>query len=269
MNINAERAGRFVSLTWYGQAGFRLAAGDSRVLIDPFLTDRDDRNYRPSAAAADFADVTLVLCTHEHVDHLDLPFLREFGLVNPAARIVVPLPVVEIAAAGGIDRARLAGAVPGEELHDRDVTVHPVPAKHGIGGDEPVVYEFAPGGGPVRFLGYVLEIGGIRFYHSGDCLVYPALPGTLSALAPDVLMLPINGRDHMREARGIVGNMNETEAAWLCAQVAPSYVIPMHYEAIAGNTGDPGHFTTLIRDSDTPATVLVPPRATPFTVALP
>jgi L-ascorbate metabolism protein UlaG (beta-lactamase superfamily) len=267
--MSTERAGRFVSLTWYGQAGFRLAAGGSRVLIDPFLTDRDDRNYRPPATAADFADVSLVLCTHEHIDHLDLPFLREFCAVNSAARIVVPLPVAEIAAAGGIDRARLAGAVPGEELHDRDLTVHPVPALHGIGGDEPVVYEFAPGGGPVRFLGYVLEIGGIRFYHSGDCLVYPALPGTLSALAPDVLMVPINGRDHMREARGIVGNMNETEAAWLCAQVGPSYVIPMHYECIAGNTGDPGHFTTLIRDSGTPATVLVPARATPFTLALP
>ena len=131
------------------------------------------------------------------------------------------------------------------------------------------MYEFAPDSGPVRFLGYVLEIGGIRFYHSGDCLVYPELPATLSALAPDVLMIPINGRDHMREARGIVGNMNETEAAWLCAQVGPSYVIPMHYECIAGNTGNPGHFTTLIRDSETPATVLVPPRATPLTLALP
>lgn len=268
-DMSTERAGRSVSLTWYGQAGFRLAAGDSRVLIDPFLTDRDDRNYRPPARAADFADVTLVLCTHEHVDHLDLPFLREFCALNPAARIIVPLPVVEVAAAGGIDRGRLAGAVPGEELHDRDVTVHPVRALHGIGGDEPVVYEFAPGGGPVRFLGYVLEIGGIRFYHSGDCLVYPELPGTLSALDPDVLMIPINGRDHMREARGIVGNMNETEAAWLCAQVGPSYVIPMHYECIAGNTGSSGYFTTLIRDSETPATVLAPARATPFTVALP
>jgi L-ascorbate 6-phosphate lactonase len=268
-DITAERAGRSVSLTWYGQAGFRLAAGDSRVLIDPFLTDRDDRNYRPPASAADFADVSLVLCTHEHVDHLDLPFLHEFCAVNSAARIVVPLPVVEVAAAGRIDRARLAGAVPGEELHDRDVTVHPVPALHGIGGDEPVVYEFSSDGGPVRFLGYLLEIGGVRFYHAGDCVVYPELPATLAALAPDVLMIPINGRDHMREARGIVGNMNEAEAAWLCAQVGPSYVIPMHYECIAGNTGDPGHFTTLVRDSETHATVLAPARATPFTLALP
>src|SRR6266480_1248877 len=226
-DITTERAGPSASLTWYGQAGFRLAAGNSQVLIDPFLTGRPDRRYEPPAAAADFADVTLVLCTHEHVDHLDLPFLREFCAVNSAARVVVPLPVVEVAAAGGIDRARLVGAVPGEELHDRDVTVHPVPALHGIGGDEPVVYEFAPDGGPVRFLGYVLEV------------------------------------------RGIGGNMNETEAAWLCAQVGPSYVIPMHYECIAGNTGSPGHFTTLIRDSETPATVLAPARATHFIVALP
>src|SRR5215472_18511135 len=100
-DVDTERARRSVSVTWYGQAGFRLAAGDSRVLIDPFLSDRNDRTYRPPAAAADFADVTLVLCTHEHVDHLDLPFLRELCAVNPGARIVVPLPVVEIATAGG------------------------------------------------------------------------------------------------------------------------------------------------------------------------
>jgi len=44
-----------------------------------------------------------------------------------------------------------------------------------------------------------------------------------------VLMIPINGRDHMREARGIVGN-----------------------------TGSPGHFTTLVRASETPVTVALP-----------
>ena len=37
------------------------------------------------------------------------------------------------------------------------VTVHPVPALHGLGGDQPVGYEFSPGGGPARFLGYLVE----------------------------------------------------------------------------------------------------------------
>ena len=108
----------------------------------------------------------------------------------------------------------------------------------------------------------------------------------MSGLPPQDLIYSVGLIDYLSERRAaglvrklfellipggllIVGNMNETEAAWLCAQVGPSYVIPMHYECIAGNTGNPGHFTTLIRDSETPATVLAPARATPFTIALP
>jgi L-ascorbate 6-phosphate lactonase len=264
-----ERTVASVSVTWYGQSGFRLAAGQDRILVDPFLSDRPDRNFPPPASAADFADITLLLSTHEHVDHLDLPFLREFCAVNARAPIVVPAPVLSIAADAGIDRARLTGAAPGQDLTEGDVTVHPIPALHGIGGDQPVAYEFAAGSGPVRFLGYLVGVGGIRFYHAGDGLVYPELPATLSALAPDVLMLPINGRDHMRESAGIVGNMNETEAAWLCAQVDPDYVIPMHYDAIEGNTGDPGHFAAMIRQAGSGATVVIPARGRPVTLTLP
>jgi len=264
----AGRARAGVCVTWYGQSGFRLAAGDSRILIDPFLTDRPDRRYPPPAAAAEFADITLVLCTHEHVDHLDLPFLREFCTVNSAARIAVPEPVAEIAARAGVDQGRLVTVVPGQPL-EGEVTVRAVAALHGIGGDQPVAYEFAPGGGPARFLGFGVDIGGIRFFHAGDGLVYPELPAALAELAPDVLLLPINGRDHRRESAGIVGNMNETEAAWLCAQVNPSYVIPMHYDAIEGNTGDPGHFAAMVRQAGSSAAILIPARARPVIVTLP
>jgi hypothetical protein len=43
----------------------------------------------------------------------------------------------------------------------------------------------------------------------------------------------------------------------------------MHYEAIAGNTSDPGHFAVLVRESVSPATVLIPERTRPITLALP
>jgi hypothetical protein len=54
-----------VSVIWYGQPGFRRTAGDSPILIDPFLTDQGDRCYPPPATATEFADVALVLCTPE------------------------------------------------------------------------------------------------------------------------------------------------------------------------------------------------------------
>jgi L-ascorbate 6-phosphate lactonase len=186
--------------------------------------------------------------------------------VNTVAKIVVPAPVVEIAARHGLDRDRLVGAVSGTELTDRDVTVRPLPALHGLGDDEPVVYEFLDG----RFLGYVIEVGGARVFHAGDGLVYPELAPALKELAPDVLLLPINGRDHMREAAGLVGNMNEVEAAWLCAEVAPEYVIPMHYEMFTGNRGDVGRFASHLHESaaDGGPVMVMPSRGRSFTLEM-
>lgn len=255
-----------LTLTWYGQAGFRLASGDSQVLIDPFMSERDNRRYPPVAAAEDFAGITLVLCTHEHIDHLDLGFLPKFAAANRTAKIVVPAPALDQAAAGGLDRERLIGAVPGEEFTDREVTVHPLPALHGIGDDEPVKYEFLDG----RFLGYLMDIGGVRVFHTGDALVYPELAPALRDLAPDVLMVPINGRDFMRESAGLVGNMNEDEAAWLATEVNPTYTIPMHYEMFTHNRGDVGRFASRLHESaaDGGPVLVIPSRGRPFTLEL-
>src|ERR1700677_5106376 len=98
--MKAERPMRCVTLTWYGQAGFRIAGGQGRVLIDPYLSARDNRRYPPVATADEFADITLVLTTHEHIDHLDLGFLLEFQMVNEAAKIVVPAPALDVAVGG-------------------------------------------------------------------------------------------------------------------------------------------------------------------------
>ncbi len=255
-----------LTITWYGQSGFRLESSTCRVLIDPFLSERDNRRYPPPATAADFADITLVLCTHEHIDHLDMEFLPEFARVNTDARIVVPAPVLDLAVGGGLDPARLIGAVPGEEFAVADVTVRPLPAMHGIGGDEPVVYEFAGG----RFLGYLMDIAGVRVFHTGDALVYPELGPAVRDLAPHVLMLPINGRDHMRESAGLVGNMNEAEAAWLAAEAAPEYVIPMHYEMFTVNRGDVGRFASHLHDlvADGGPALVMPSRGRPFTLEM-
>ena len=55
----------------------------------------------------------------------------------------------------------------------------------------------------------------------------------------------------------------------MCSSDLPSFVIPMLYDAIEGNAGDPGHFTSLAHRNGGSATVVVPPRARPVTLALP
>jgi hypothetical protein len=43
----------------------------------------------------------------------------------------------------------------------------------------------------------------------------------------------------------------------------------MHYDAIEGNTGDPGHFTAMVQRSGSAAAILIPTRARPVTLTLP
>jgi len=70
-----ESAPGSVGLCWLGQAGFLIRYGGTTLLIDAFLSPRDGRLYEASMSPGEFTDVDVVLCTHEHVDHLDAPAL--------------------------------------------------------------------------------------------------------------------------------------------------------------------------------------------------
>lgn len=258
-------------VTWLGQAGFQLQAGNEQVLIDPFFSAHRGRAYPPRPDWQALARTTLVLCTHEHEDHLDVPFLLQLAEAGTRPAVIVPAPLRSAAANAGIDQDRLLGAEPARAIERGGVVVRPVPAYHGRGGNEPVTYGFnhlSDASGTIRYLGYVVELGGVRVYHSGDTLLYPEMVQILSELQPDVMLLPINGRDFMRERTGCVGNLNEDEAAWLCAEVGPRYVIPMHYDAMGDNLGDVGRFVTALRARGAGVTAIVPARDVPVDLAV-
>jgi L-ascorbate metabolism protein UlaG (beta-lactamase superfamily) len=110
----------------------------------------------------------------------------------------------------------------------------------------------------------VIDAEGVRLYHAGDTIHYGGMDETLRDLSIDVAMIPINGRDAEREARGIVGNLSEREAAHLAAAIGVGTVIPMHYDLFAGNRGYPEWFVESIsRDHQGPH-VVVPARERPF-----
>ena len=70
--------------------------------------------------------------------------------------------------------------------------------------------------------------------------------------------MPINGRDPEREGRDIVGNMSPEEAARTARDLAVALAIPMHFDAIRGNTGRPDAFVRAMRRHHPAASVWVP-----------
>lgn len=230
---------RGVELTWLGQAGFSLVAGSTRILIDPFISEHESR-LAPAPRAADVArGVDWLLVTHEHLDHLDTGFLPALVERSPAVRVVLPAPLVEIAAPL-CGRARLHPVAPGDELRlSADASLLVMPAWHAVEAGEP--YGAGSGDdGQARFVGYALRFAELSLYHSGDTLVTAELLERLRSRRVDVALLPINGRDYFREEAGLVGNMDVREAVGFAARIGADTLVPMHWDLVAGNTERPG-----------------------------
>jgi L-ascorbate 6-phosphate lactonase len=229
--------GSDVRLRWLGQAGFRIELDDVRVVVDPWVSPHEQRLVPPPPLELAADDVDWLLVTHEHLDHLDLPFLPVLLERSPSARVVVPLPLVPFVEEL-VSESRLLPVQPGDVLDLDGLAVRVVPAVHGVTMEDAYGDGSALGGSP-RFVGYVL--GEARpVYHAGDTIVTSQLLSTLPPLGVEIALLPINGRDAERESRGIVGNMSAAEAVELALEIGASSVVPYHWDGFAGNTVPPG-----------------------------
>ncbi|MGH2631751.1 MAG: MBL fold metallo-hydrolase [Actinomycetota bacterium] len=255
------------ALTWLGQAGFAISANGRTALVDPFLSAHADRRYEASMAPSSASGVDLVLCTHEHLDHFDVETAPVIAAASPGAVFVVPAPILDQVTEAGIAGDRVLGVQPGERHEVAGFTVDAVPACHGVTMDDAYGFGEELSGGAIRFLGYVVDAGGVRLYHAGDTIHYEGMEATVRALDPDVALLPVNGRHAEREARGIVGNLNEREAPWLAAEIGADMLIPMHHDMFHGNLGSAAQVVDAAEQEGRRVTVLVPSRDEPFVVA--
>ena len=253
-----------VTLTWLGQAGFVLRADGVCVLVDAFLSARGDRLVPPPLDPATLTDVDVVLCTHEHWDHLDGPTVAAVAAASPGCLVVVPEPVTDQAVAAGVPASRVVGAVAGEPVPGLPLTVHALPAQHGVDVADAYTFGRELSGGRTRYLGYVVELGGARVYHAGDTVWWPGQEDALRRLGVHVALLPINGRDPVREAANIVGNLDHREAALLAHAAGVDLLVPMHWDMFAGNLGFPEHLVATVLRLDLAVPVLVPERLRPF-----
>ena len=252
------------ALSWFGQASFAARGGGITVLFDPFLSPYDGRLHASPLAPEEALGIDVVLCSHEHVDHLDVPSIGAIASASPGATFVVPSPIVDMLTEAGVPGERVVGVQPGDPIDVGGLTVRAVPACHGVTMDDAYGFGEDLSGGLIRFVGFVVDLGGVRIYHAGDTIHFDGMESMLEPLEIDVALLPINGRDAVREARGIVGNLDPHDAAWLASNVGAGALIPMHHDMFARNLGFPGVLVETAGREFPEVPVVVPARDRPF-----
>lgn len=216
-----------------GQHSFLVKGGNTLIAIDPFLSEHPKRLIPALIKPEEFAGIDLILCTHDHSDHLDRPALAAMAEASPNALFIVPEAIRN--SITEIPRDRMIGINDGEVLEIEDeLSIRGIASAH----------EFLDKSeqGLYPYLGYIVTMNETTFYHAGDCCIYEGLSALLKDAEPDLMMLPINGRDAVRYAAGCIGCMTYQEAADLAGWCWTKCVIPAHYDMFPGNTEDPKRF---------------------------
>ncbi|HTX30897.1 MAG TPA: metal-dependent hydrolase [Solirubrobacteraceae bacterium] len=218
-----------MEVRFLGHACFELSDGDTRVLIDPFLTGNPK-----AAVAADDVNPSAILLTHGHGDH--------FGdTVEIAKRTGAPVvAIVEIA-------RELAEE--GIETHDPNMGgtvkfdwgwVKVVPAWHS---------SMTPKGTASTPAGLVVSLGETVVYHLGDTCAFTDLQLVGKRTPIDIALVPIGGHY----------TMDREEAVDAVELIAATTVIPCHYNTFPLIETDVEAFKSDVESSTSSEVVVLEP----------
>lgn len=177
-------------------------------------------------AYAGMPQPSLILITHEHGDHYDQPTLDAL----PAARIISNPAVHDMLPDAMTDRASTMAN--GDNAEAIGIQIEAVPA-HNTTEDR---MQYHPVG---RDNGYILGIGGKRFYIAGDTEPTPEMQALTGI---DVAFLPMN----------LPYTMTVQQAAEAVAAFKPAVVFPYHHRG-----SDIQEFARLVADSDAGSEVVI------------
>lgn len=182
---------------WLGHSGFYVK-GSKVVYFDPFQISGGPQ-----------AD--LVLVTHAHFDHCSP---EDVAKVSGPETVIVTGPMAAKKLSGQVKVVK-----PGQSIELAGVKITAVPAYNT---DKP----FHPRA--KNWLGFIVELDGVRIYHAGDTDFIPEMKG----LETDIALLPVSGKYVM----------DPGQAADAARAVKPRMAVPMHYGKIVGSEDDAKKF---------------------------
>ena len=198
-------------IVWLGHASFRIDGEKATVYIDPWKL----KNPKPA---------DLVCITHSHFDHLSI---EDIALIRKPSTVII----------GPADCKANFGASfreirPGQSINVGDINVEAYPAYN-------IDKDFHPQKN--GWVGYVVEIDGVRIYHSGDTDKIPEM----AEVRANVALLPVGG----------TYTMTVKQAGEAASMINTDYVVPMHCGDIVGTFENRNEFGSI---SNKPVIILDP-----------
>ena len=179
------------------------------IYIDPFKIE------------SSYSDADIIFITHDHYDHFsedDIDVIRKNSTV-----IIVPQGMKDKALRSGFKEDYIIAVEPGKSYNIGDIMFETVPAYN-------INKVFHPKEN--GWVGYVLEIKGVRYYIAGDT----DKGEENSKVECDVAFVPVGG----------TYTMDAKEAAELVNEIKPKIAVPIHYGSIVGTKKDAIDFVDLL-----------------------
>ncbi len=213
-----------VGVTFIGHSSFLLQIAGRKILVDPVFAKRLvllRRQRRPGLARRQLPAVDVVLLTHAHMDHLNLPSLRWVirrtrELTGRTPEVIVPKGVENLVERLGF--ARVHRMSWWDEVTVGGLQVTMTPAKHW--GARMFKDTFR------QFGGYVVSGGGHSVYHSGDTAYFEGFREIGRKLSPEIALLPIGA--YFPDSYRAVHTSPE-EALQAFQDTGADVMVPMHF----------------------------------------
>ncbi len=194
------------NIHWLGHDGF-YATGSKVVYFDPWEISEGPK-----------ADVICI--THDHFDHCSPSDVKK---ISKDDTVIVTEAVAAEKLSGDVRVLK-----PGQSVDAGGTRVNAVPSYN-------TDKDFHPKSN--EWLGFVVEMDGVRIYHAGDADFIPEMRD----LDVDIALIPVSGTYVMDVDQAI-------EAA---RAIKPKIAVPMHYGKIVGSEDDAKKFAEALKDEMT------------------
>ncbi|KAA5544379.1 metal-dependent hydrolase [Roseiconus nitratireducens] len=191
-----------IKLTWLSHASWLIETNSHRILLDPFFAD----NPKATVSAEDFSDVSHVLVSHGHADHM----ADAAGVIKASgAALVTNFEIAQwFQQQHGVSDA--TGMNLGGQVELPFGKVRMVPALHSS--------SLPDGTYAGTAAGFLLTLGGRRVYFACDTAYFSDMKWYAAGV--DIAVVPI----------GDLFTMGVHDSVEAIKVIQPKHVLPAHYD---------------------------------------